>query len=260
MPSILSTGLSASDSSGLAAGGKINLLLKGTNGDVVKQASVTITAGMTVGDVVGALNTAMNGAETFTLNSDGSITTTPSSGYSSYQLQVSDDTTQRGSTGLSFTELFGIGANQKAQQASGFSVASAISGDSSRLAFAQADLSSSGAIVGSSDSSGLTALQGLETSQRTFAKVGALGRQVVSLGNYVAGFYQDVSTRGTDITSNKTAQDDRLTEAQSRQSSTSGVSLDEELSNMVIYQQAYSAGARMLNVADELYKTLLQIQ
>jgi flagellar hook-associated protein 1 FlgK len=161
---------------------------------------------------------------------------------------------------LSFTELFGIGANQKAQQASGFSVASAISGDSSRLAFAQADFSSSGAIVGSSDSSGLTALQGLETSQRTFAKVGALGRQAVSLGNYVAGFYQDVSTRGTDITSNKTAQDDRLTEAQARQSSTSGVSLDEELSNMVIYQQAYSASARMLNVVDELYTTLLQIQ
>jgi flagellar hook-associated protein 1 FlgK len=127
-PSILSTGLSASDSSGLAAGGKIDLMLKGANGNVAKQSSVTITAGMTVGDVVGALNTAMNGAETFTLNSDGSITTTPSSGYSSYQLQVSDDTTQRGSTGMSFSELFGIGANQKAQQASGFSVASAISG------------------------------------------------------------------------------------------------------------------------------------
>jgi flagellar hook-associated protein 1 FlgK len=106
----------------------------------------------------------------------------------------------------------------------------------------------------------LTALQELETSQQTFAKVGALGRQVVSLGNYVAGLYQDVSTRSTDITSNKTTQDDRLTEAQSRQSSTSGVSLDEELSNMVLYQQAYAAGARMLGVADQLLTTLLQIQ
>jgi flagellar hook-associated protein 1 FlgK len=259
-PSILSTGLSASDSSGLAAGGKIDLSLKGPKGDVVKQASVTITAGMTVGDVVGALNTAMGGAASFTLNSDGSITTAPSADYPGYQVGVGNDTTQRGSTGMSFTELFGIGANQRAQQASGFSVASAISGDSSRLAFGQADLSSSGAIVGSSDSSGLTALQSLETATQPFAKAGALGRQVVSLGNYVAGFYQDVSTRGTDIASNKTAQDDRLTEAQARQSSTSGVSLDEELSNMVIYQQAYSAGARMLNVVDDLFKTLLNIQ
>ncbi|MGA7673922.1 MAG: flagellar hook-associated protein FlgK [Rhizomicrobium sp.] len=260
VPSILSTGLSASDSSGLAAGGEIDLSLKGPNGDIAKTGSVTISAGMSVGDVVDALNTAMGGAETFTLNSDGSITTTPSSGYSGYQLQVSSDTTQRGSTGLSFTELFGIGSNQMALQASNFSVTSAISNDSSRLAFAQADFSSSGAIVGSSDSSGLLALQNLETASQTFAKAGALSQQATTLGNYVAGFYQDAATRSTSVTTNQTTQDDRLTEAQSRQASTSGVSLDEELSNMVIYQQAYSAGARMLNVVDQLYTTLLQIQ
>ena len=259
-PSILSTGLSASDSSGLAAGGKIDLILKDANGNVIKQASVTMTAGMTVGDVVSALNTAMGGTETFTLNSDGSITTSPSSSYANYQLQVTGDTTQRGATGMSFTELFGIGANQTGQLASGFSVSSAIVASPSRLAFAQADFSSSGAIVGSDDSSGLTALQSLETSQQTFAKVGALGRQVTSLGTYAAGLYQDVATRGTTVSSNKTAADDRLTEAQTRQSSVSGVSIDEELSNMIIYQQAYSAGARMLNVVDQLYTTLLQIQ
>ena len=29
---------------------------------------------------------------------------------------------------------------------------------------------------------------------------------------------------------------------------------------MVLYQQAYAAGARMMNIADQLYTTLLQIQ
>ena len=259
-PSILSTGLSASDASGLNTGGEIDLQLKGPNGDIAKSGSVTITAGMSVGDVVSALNTAMGGAESFTLNSDGSITTSPSSSYAGYQLQVSKDTTERGTTGISFTQLFGIGANQTALQAADFSVTSAIAGDPSRLAFGQADLSASGPIVGSDDSSGLTALQNLQTSRQSFATVGALGQQVTSLGNYAAALYQDVSTRGSAVASNKTAQDNRLTEAQSRQSSTSGVSLDEELSNMVIYQQAYSAGARMLTVVDQLYTTLLQIQ
>ena len=259
-PSVLSTGLSASDASGLNTGGEIDLQLKGPNGDIAKSGSVTITAGMTVGDVVSALNTAMGGAVSFTLNADGSITTSPSSNYTGYQLQVSKDTTQRGTTGISFSQLFGVGANQTALQAANFSVTSAIAGDSSRLAFGQADLSASGPIVGSDDSSGLTALQNLQTSRQSFAKVGALGQQVTSLGNYAAALYQDVSTRGSAVASNKTAQDNRLTEAQSRQSSTSGVSLDEELSNMVIYQQAYSAGARMLNVVDQLYTTLLQIQ
>ncbi|HSZ74019.1 MAG TPA: flagellar hook-associated protein FlgK, partial [Rhizomicrobium sp.] len=72
-PSILSTGLSASDAGGFAAGGSMSFTLKGPNGEVGKQASVTLTAGMTIGDVVNALNTSFGGAGNFTLNSDGSL-------------------------------------------------------------------------------------------------------------------------------------------------------------------------------------------
>ncbi|HEX3755308.1 MAG TPA: flagellar hook-associated protein FlgK, partial [Rhizomicrobium sp.] len=100
-PSILSTGLSASDSSGLAPGGNISLALKGPDGDLVKQVGITTTAGQSIGDVVAALNTAMGGAATFTLNSDGSISTATSALYSGYQLNVTNDTTQRGTTGMS---------------------------------------------------------------------------------------------------------------------------------------------------------------
>ena len=58
---------------------------------------------------------------------------------------------------------------------------------------------------------------------------------------------------------NNTAAGDQLTEAQTRQSQVSGVNLDNELSNMVLYQQAYSAGARVLTTANQLFSTLLQI-
>jgi len=50
-----------------------------------------------------------------------------------------------------------------------------------------------------------------------------------------------------------------LTEAQSQQSQVSGVNLDQQLSNMILYQQAYSAGARILQTADQVYTTLLAI-
>ena len=59
---------------------------------------------------------------------------------------------------------------------------------------------------------------------------------------------------------NNTSQTDRLTEAKSRQSSVSGVNLDEELTNMMAYQQAYSASARILQTVQSLYDTLLQVQ
>jgi flagellar hook-associated protein 1 FlgK len=80
------------------------------------------------------------------------------------------------------------------------------------------------------------------------------------LSNYAAAFYQELSTQSNAVTNAQTTQDDRLQEAQTRQSSESGVNLDEELTNLTTYQQAYSASARMLTVVDQLYTTLLQIQ
>ena len=95
---------------------------------------------------------------------------------------------------------------------------------------------------------------------QSFARVGNLSAQAATLGDDAGAFYQDVATRSQTVTSNATAQSDRFAEAQSRQSQTSGVSLDEELTNMTTYQQAYSASARMLTVVNQLYDTLLQIQ
>ena len=258
-PSVSATGLSASDASGLAADGNITLQIKGPNGDIVQQASTTITTGMTIGQAIAALNQNLAGAATLTLNSDGSVSTQVAAGYPNYQLQVVNDTTARGTTGVSLTNLFGIGSNQLAQQAVGFQVTPDIANDPSRLAFATPDVTSN-TVVGSGDSSGLEALQNLFTTPQKFAQAGDIGAQTVSLNDYAAGFYQDEATRSTTATDNATSQSARLTEAQTRQSSTSGVNLDEELTNMMSYQQAYAAGARMLNVADQLYTTLLQIQ
>jgi flagellar hook-associated protein 1 FlgK len=187
-----------------------------------------------------------------------------SSNYSGYQIGVTGDTTARGNTGISFTELFGIGAGAAATQAQDFSLNPAIAANPGLLAFATPQLTSATAtgdtVVGHGDSSGLLALQNLDTASQSFSSVGNLGAQLNSLGNYAGLLYQDVATRSNTITSNQTAQDDRLQEAQSRQSSNSGVNLDEELSNMMTYQRAYSAGARMLTTVDALYQTLLAIQ
>lgn len=262
MPSILSTGLSASDASGLAAGGQIDLVLKGARGDIVKQASVTITAGMSIGDVVSALNTAMGGTCSFALNSDGSLTETPANPANG--LTVASDSTTRGATGMSFTSLFGLGDQQAANFASDFAVNPALVATPQNLAFAQLNIDSTtvagDSVVGHGDSSGALALQNVGTSAQSFAAAGNFSARTATLGDYAASFYQDVALSSQTATSNQTAQDDRLQEAQSRASQVSGVSLDEELTNMTTYQQAYSASARVLTVVQQLFDTLLQIQ
>ncbi|HWA30119.1 MAG TPA: flagellar hook-associated protein FlgK [Rhizomicrobium sp.] len=261
-PSILATGLSASDDAGFSSG-TINFTLRDSSGNIDKQASVTLSAGMTIGDVVSALNTALGGAGTFTLGSDGSMSFAPSAANSGDTLNVTNDTSQRGTTGMSFTELFGIGANQAAAQAQGFVVNPNLVASPSSLPFAQANIDSTtvagDSILGSGDARGLIALQNLANAQQSFGAAGSMGAQLSTLANYAANFYQDVSTRSTAASTSATTQSDRLSEAQSRQSSESGVNLDEELSNMMIYQQAYAAGARMLQVGQQLYDTLLQM-
>ena len=49
------------------------------------------------------------------------------------------------------------------------------------------------------------------------------------------------------------------TDAKSAQASKSGVNLDEEAARLIQYQQSYQAAAKMLQVAQSLFDTLLQV-
>lgn len=262
VPSILSTGMSSGDSLGLTADGQIDFVLKNAAGAVATKFSVPISAGTTAGAAISAINTALGTAYgTVSLNTDGSVSTNLTSSYANggYQLQVASDTTARGTTGMSLTQLFGLGANSIGQQAVNFSVKDAIVSDPSRIALGQAATSGT-QLIGSGNSQGLIALQSLATSKQTFSRAGSLAAQSASLGDYTSAIYQDIATKSSAASASKTTQADRLTEAQNRMSSNSGVNLDEELSNMIIYQRAYSASARLMTTVGELYDTLLSIK
>jgi flagellar hook-associated protein 1 FlgK len=53
------------------------------------------------------------------------------------------------------------------------------------------------------------------------------------------------------------ARDAILGEAQVARDSVAGVNLDEEAANLLRYEQAYQAAARIIAVADEVFRTLL---
>lgn len=261
-PSISATGLSASDAGGFS-GGTVNLQLNSPNGQPGPTASVTLNAGMSIGNIVTALNTAFGSAATFSLSANGSLSMTPGASYSGYSLGVTSNSTQRGTTGMSLSELFGLGAQQTVNQAVNFSVNPSIADGQHQLAFAEPQITAStvagDTVVASGDASGLLALQNVSNTQLTFPAAGGLNAQTTSLGNFADSFYQSVASATQTVKQNNTAAGDQLTEAQTRQSQVSGVNLDNELSNMVLYQQAYSAGARVLTTANQLFSTLLQI-
>jgi flagellar hook-associated protein 1 FlgK len=67
----------------------------------------------------------------------------------------------------------------------------------------------------------------------------------------------DMGTRIASSTTNVQMRDALLSQAQAQRESTSGVSLDEEMVNITRYQKAYQAASKVLNIADEMYQTLL---
>ncbi|MBP7203643.1 MAG: flagellar hook-associated protein FlgK [Propionivibrio sp.] len=90
---------------------------------------------------------------------------------------------------------------------------------------------------------------GSTTTGKATATFAAAYAQVVSeIGN---------KTRSVDV--NLTAQTSILEQATSARNALSGVNLDEEAANLLSYQQAYQASAKMLQVASELFDTLLSI-
>ncbi|NOY71165.1 MAG: flagellar hook-associated protein FlgK [Gammaproteobacteria bacterium] len=80
------------------------------------------------------------------------------------------------------------------------------------------------------------------------------------VSTYQAAYSQMVSQVGVNARQaevNFNAQDARLTNATAARDSLSGVNLDEEAANILRFQQAYQAAARVISVADTLFQSLL---
>lgn len=87
---------------------------------------------------------------------------------------------------------------------------------------------------------------------------------IVGLGNQTMGNYltSTVSNMGIKIESlnNKAeTQDAVLTNANTKRQSAIGVNLDEELSDLIKFQRAYEASARVFNVTNEILQTLVSL-
>ncbi len=259
--SILETGLSATDSHGLDPGGEITLLLKGPDGQRAGETTIAV-AGATIDDMLTALNAAFAGRASFTLDAGGQMKAVPSAAYAEYDLEVVRDSTRRGATERSFTSLFGLGTGAQMAQAQSFAVRSDIAGDSQRLAFAKPTLSSATAlgsmIVTPGDNRGLLGMQNLHNTVVRFAAAGKLPARDETFSGYAAAIYQSIAQRGNAIDKAKASQDMRLQMAQEAQSRVEGVNLDEEIQKIMMFQQAYNAGARIIRVTQELYDELLR--
>ncbi len=258
------TGLDPTDPSGFT-GQSIDLEVRDGEGRVLQALSYTVS-GTSFANIVTDLNnvtTGLGAAATFALDANGRLTVTPKPGQSDVHVTVSADNTARVPSGMSLSSLLGIGAGPQSDRASGMSVTGEIMDDPSRLALAKLDLSPASVlgdtVASPGDNRGALALQAVMTSSVSFAAAGTAKATTTTISNYSGVVVGEVSNRAAAAQARATSAEALDTEVTARKSEAQGVNLDEELSNMIVFQQAYNASARMMTAARELYDQLLQL-
>lgn len=255
------TGLSATDLHGFTAGQTMTFALRNADGSIMRRVEFTVGAGATMDSLRTDLNTALQGYGQATLNAEGRLQLVPTSN-SVARIDVIQDTTVRGDTNLSMSELFGLGESLPLQRSRSLSIRSDIDSSPQLLASAQADLAGAAAgarVLSPGDGRGALAIEASSTVQRRFAEAGGLVGQVTSISDYAARLAGHAGVRAEALEAAKLAAESVREEVKARRMGEEGVNLDEELVKMTTYQQAYAAASRMIQAARDLYDITLNM-
>jgi flagellar hook-associated protein 1 FlgK len=264
-PLFFQNGVTGADAHGFTAGQTLDFQIGAPNGTIAQSISSNV-AGTSFNDLLGQLNDPVNGLgryATFSINGAGELVQTPTAGFGSFDVELVGDNTRRGTTDVAFSQLFGLGLAATAGRTDLPQVAPRVRANSSLLAMAKLDRSGSPAVgdvvVASGDGRGGHALQSALTRQRNFGAAGSFSASAATLENFAARVAGDIGSRAARADRAMQSAQSLKTAADQKRADVEGVSLDEELANMTLYQQSYNASARLLQTAKELTETLLNL-
>jgi flagellar hook-associated protein 1 len=260
-PAFYDNGLTAASPHGFTAGETLTFRFTGDTGSRLRDLQVAVPAGGTVGDLVAALNDPATGVGrfgAFTLAGDGSLSFT-GYGNPAPTLSVLEDRTTQVPSGVSVTELFGLGGGVRASRADDFSLRADIRQSPSRLALAQLNLSAAAGTPALSVGDGRGAVALSDAGERTanFQAAGGSSGGSLSVSRYAAELAGEIGGKAAAAKNRMATANALYSEAGARQTAQEGVNLDEELVLMTTYQQAFNASARLIQAAKDMYDTLM---
>lgn len=260
-PGIYETGLTGTDPHTLATGGEMQFRVLDKYNAEITTVTVNVT-GTSVDDMITELNNVagLGGFVTFSLDSNGSLTWESNGLYEDIDLQLISDTTAMGDTQVAFTTAFGLDKKFQIEAAADLNVVDRLKTSPAQMAVSVFDSTAAvgDIVLTAGDQRGALAFQYTETELYTFEEAGELRQTQVSFQQYLGQFLGNaglMASRAENLEVDNTALQSELFQ---RRTDVSGVNLDEELSNLIVYQNAYNASARILSTAQELYDTLLQ--
>jgi flagellar hook-associated protein 1 FlgK len=111
-------------------------------------------------------------------------------------------------------------------------------------------IATAGSGEGSAGTTNATALAALSTSD-------IVGTQTAT--GFLAAYLSKIGSDASAATTNNTAQQATLTQLTTQQSSLSGVSLDQEASNLTQYQRSYQAASQVFTIVDSLMASAINL-
>ena len=261
-PAHYDSGLSSLDFHGFTLGQTVAFqFLSPTNTVAVEH--IEVVAGATFNDLFASLNGggALGNFGTFSFDANGALVFDPQPGFEGYRLDIVSDSTLRGSTGLSFGALFGVGDATRMDRAHGVKLKDEIEIDPAKLALGRIDLTAAPGdpVLNAGDPTGSLDFQNLQNQRIQFASAGNLGPISVKLAEYGAGILGNAALLADQLDRRLTATQSLREEIETRSNEVSGVNLDEELAQMIVFQNSYNASARLIAAAQEMLDTLMAV-
>ena len=237
--------------------GTFNLWVHDSSGAVVGGSATSITIDAdTGGTVLTDLRDDISAASniTATITTDGQLKIDADSGYT---FAFSDDTSN-------VLAALGINTFFTGFDAAGMGVNDVIALNKNNIAAAQ--VSSDGSIASGNNANALavTDLQNtsLSISQWTCDRIN--GNIEGSFTSTIEGYYHSmvgsIGIASASVSRNRSFSELMVNELSNIRDSISAVSLDEEMTNLIAYQHAYAAAAKLISVSDEMLKTLLEVK
>ncbi|WP_313445155.1 flagellar hook-associated protein FlgK [Brevundimonas sp.] len=262
-PTFYETGLTLTSQHGFDPGESLTLRFAGPSGARLRDITVSVPAGTgTMGEMLGALNDPITGVGrygAFSLDAAGKLSFKAYDPSATSMSVVKDNTTQDPS-GVSMSQLFGLGATGSTR-AGAYTVRSDIQQDPGKLALAQLNLSAAAGTpaLSKNDGRGGLALGDVGKTNIAFAAAGGNAGGTKTLSSYAADFAGEIGGKASAAKTRSETASALAKEADSRRTSAEGVNMDEELVNMTTFQQAYNASARLIQASKDMYDVLIGI-
>jgi flagellar hook-associated protein 1 FlgK len=266
-PLFFESGVRGSDLHGFADDGAISYEIRDTQGRFIANRTITIAGplaapGATWNDLLGALNATGTGLGEYGAFSLDSATGRISfASNAAFNVQLTNDTTQRGGTGVALSALHGLNSSATAGRATEIDVNSQIANNTNRLAVGRPDISAliGAKIVEAGDNRGANALAAARNSMQNFGAAGVLTAQTGTLATYAARLGGEAGRLASDAERQAAGAQAVSLAAADRRGEMESVSIDDELMKMTTYQNAYAAAARVIQAATEMLDVLMTI-